>query len=195
MNNNKVLSVVYGIALFIALISVVGLLYNGIEMLTYTNFYQEKSGRYELTDAYKDFQEPTAIALLIASSIGIIGVCAGIAYLFVKKPLLKIIFLTCVAVAVVAAVVAIILISSWWQSYYFENAPGHEILFPHFLLLANKLVSSAFAMYSTALSSVVQSLVCFMVVAALLVYDFVKGIRDKKKETATQEVVVEEITE
>lgn len=195
MKSNKVLSALYGIALFIALISIVGLLYSSIEMLCYTNFASKISGGgYKLIETYTEFQKPVAITLLVVSVIGIIGLSAGVAYLFVKKPLLKIIFLTLVAAAVVAVIVGIIIICSYWRSYYFDafyyENYALENDFPH-ILNSSSTTSSAFVMYSTALSSTIQNLLCFAVIAALLVYDF---IMDKKKGNATQEVV-EEITE
>lgn len=184
MKQNKVLSVVYGIALFVALLSVVALLYSAIEMLSYTTFYWEGSP----TIAYTEFQKPIAIALLIASIIGIIGVAAGVAYLFVKKPLLKIICLACIAAAVVVVLAALITTCSCWNKLYSED---------NHLRNPNQINSSSstFTMYSAALTSVIQNFVCFAVIAAVLAYDFVKGVKDKKKEAAAQKVAAEEITE
>ncbi len=194
MKDNKVLSAIYGIALFVALIGIVALLYSAIEMLNYTTFYDVEylEGKYIdiIQPAYTELQKPIAIALLIASVIGILGVCAGVGYLFVKKPLLKKICLACVVAAVVTVVTVLIVVCSYWNKFYSKKYKNYN-------KNPNEIFknSSDFALYSASLTSVIQNLVCFAVIAAVLVYDFVKGIKDKRKETATKEVVVEEITE
>lgn len=198
MKDNKVLSAIYGIALFVALIGVIGLLYNAIEMLTYTSYYggDGTNQAYFIEEAFNDFQKPVAVALLVASLIGIIGVGAGVCYLFVKKPLFKIVCLSCVAVTVVCALAVLIATYSIWNSYYKSlyygkiwTELGHNNPRP---IYEGNL---EFSIYSTVLSALIQNLVCFVVIAAALVYDFVKGILNKKKDNKTEEVVVGEITE
>ena len=56
-------------------------------------------------------------------------------------------------------------------------------------------MAQAYTLYSTALASVIENLVCYTVVAALMVYDFIKNVRCKKKAAVTEEVKAEEITE
>lgn len=193
MKQNKVLSVVYGIALFVALLSVVALLYSAIETLSYTSFYETVTmTKYEPTKRYFNFQKPIAVALLVASVFGVVGVAAGVAYLFVKKPLFKIICLACVAVAVVAIMAALIAVCTRWNSCYKDYWGNSANNYPQ---LISGSLADRFAIYSAALASVIQNFVCFAVIAAALVYDFVKGVKDKKKEAAAQKVAAEEITE
>lgn len=189
MKENKVLSVIYGIALFVALIGVVALLYNAIEMLSYTTFYDNDRYHYFFTEEYTNFQAPIAIAILVSSIVGIIGVGAGAAYLFVKKPLFKIICLSFIAVSVAAIVAALIVVCCYWNINYKNELQTYPYI------IQNTTQITLFAVYSEALASVIENLVCYAVIAAVLVYDFVKCINDKKKETAIKEIVVKEITE
>ncbi len=198
MKDNKVLTVIYGIALFAALTGIVSLLYNGIEMLSYTSYYKNDyvnwNTVYQPTENYIDFQRPIAIAFLVASIFGFFGVCAGVSYLFVKKPLFKIICISCIAVAVVAILAALIVVCSVWNTYYTKNCERFNGYYPHFISSSSELVA-IFAVYSASLSSAIQNFVCFTVILAVIVFEFVKSVKEKKKQTVTQEVVVEEISE
>ena len=202
MKEHKVLSVIYGIALFAALLGVVGLLYNAIEMLINTTFfeYSYRDG-YTLMEEFHNIQKPIAIAIMIASVIGIVGIGGAVAYLFIKKPPFKLICLSCIAVVILVILATLIAICVKWNTYYstanFSRIAGSDKI--HFI--GNNLDSSAakmaqaYTLYSTALASVIENLVCYTVVAALMVYDFIKNVRCKKKAAVTEEVKAEEITE
>lgn len=200
MKENKVLSAIYGIVLFVALIGVVALLYNAIEMLNYTTSYIYDSNYYAGKE-FTDVQKPIAIALLVASIVGILGVAAGVVYLFVQKPLLKIIILSCIAIVIAVIFIAIITVCAKWNSYYsnvevkLEGSNKVHLIGGTGFNSQDTKMAGTFAIYSASLTSLIQNLVCFVVIAAALVYDFVKGILNKKKGNKTEEVVDGEITE
>lgn len=197
MKENKVLSVIYGVALLVALMSIVGLFYNAIEMLGYTTFYTSSHDVYLVSKEFTDFQKPIAITVLVASLIGIIGVASGVSYMFVKKPLLRKIFLTCIGISVITILVALIAVCSIGNSYMgkqFKHDEGVTII--SYSISYSQTKIECFALYSTAMSSLIQNLVCFAVILALPVYEFVKPIIEKtrnKKYKESENSSVEEL--
>lgn len=183
MKENKVLPVVYGIALFIALINVVALFFSSIQMIIY-NMHSSYNG---ISTGYSKLQMPIGIVLFLASHFCIVGVGAGVYYLFAKKPLHKKICVILSAVALAVLVLSAIVVITVWYCYYFNEAT--DVKFPF-----EVYGWGSFSTYSAVLSAVIQLSVCFAVVTAMLFYEYIKEIKDKKKENATQEVV-EEITE
>lgn len=200
MKDNKVLSAAYGIALFVALVGVVGLFYNGIEMLCYTTFYSEHNNSIFIQEAYTNLQKPIAITVLIAGILGMAGVCAGVLNLFVKKPVSKYICLACIGAAFLDVLASVIAVSAVWKSQYF--GAGYKWTgwgMPYFVgglsNSENQIFAQAYTIYSASLSSLIQNLVCFAVIVAVPVYEFVRDIIKGKKNynaAAGEEVAVAE---
>lgn len=185
MKENKVLSAIYGIALFAALMGIVGLFYNAIELLRYTSYGSSSNGY--LSSAFYHFQKPVAITLLVTSIFAIAGVVGGTGNIFSKKRITKIIFLSCIAISVLAMLAAFISVLSIWNTYFLKDRKTIE---------GTVLIYSGatdVALYSTAMSSIIQNLVCVVVVAALMVYDFVKPIIENKRSSKSDNSSAEEL--
>ena len=99
MENNiksKIFTVIYAIVLIAAFIGAVQLLYNAIDMMTYTTFGEYNYGR---------LQKPLAIISLVAALFSLAGVASGVASLFVKGKTAQTV---CHALIIAAAVILLI---------------------------------------------------------------------------------------
>ena len=85
LNKQKIIAVVLVIALIAALCGAVSLLYNSIEMLSYTPFEKYIDPKYEILSEFYDAQKPLAIISLVAAILAFIGVAAGVSAFVVKK--------------------------------------------------------------------------------------------------------------
>lgn len=193
MKLNKVLNVVFAIALFAALIGAIGLLYNGIEMLRYTTF---SYGANEEENVMRTaLQKPTAIALLIAGLFGILGVAAGVLYLSAKKPIIKVISLAIAVISLVAFVVCLAIVESKWNIRYKESYRDlydkYKYGPPFYINPTSAILTSGFSIYSTAVAALVQSMIYFVVIIAIAVKDFVQDILINKKSKAQAGTAVE----
>ena len=193
MKENKVLSAIYGIALFVAFIGAIGLLYSAIELLEYTSFgYDSSYGGAVINNIYYKLQQPIAIALLVSAIFAIVGVVGGLGYVFSKTRKFKIIYLSCAATAVLSILAALITVLVIWRGGNY----GSE--FEGTILIYKQNDVACLALYSAAMSSVIQNLACFTVVAALTAYDFFKTIIEKiknKKNNESENSSVEELQE
>lgn len=174
MKENKVLSVVYGIALFAALMGAIGLLYSSVDLLRYTTYHLDYDGVH-FTKEFTDFQKPVAISLLVSSIFAIAGVVGGTGYIFSKKRVFKIIFLSCTVVAVIATLATLIAVCSISNSYIGKNYEKVDGV----LLIYNS--TTVYALYTTSMSALIQVLVCIFVIFAIVLFDFVKPIIEKRK--------------
>lgn len=190
MKENKVLSVIFGIALLAVLISAIGLLFSSVELLGYTALYNQKSSTYYYTrQEYYDFQKPIAISLFIAAIFAIVGVVGGTGYIFSKKRVFKIIFLSCIVIAVIATLASLISVCSIWNTYADKNCITEDGV----ILLTSEIDATCYALYTTTMSSIIQNLVCVVVVSALTVYDFVKPIIENKRSSKSDNSSAEEL--
>lgn len=189
MKENKVLSVVYGIALFAALMGAVGLLYSSINLLRYTSFYVIKGYdgvySYSLDETFTDFQNPVAITLLVSSIFAIAGVVGGTGYMFSKKRVFKILFLSCIAVAVIATLATLIAVCSIWNVYMVRKN-YHKADGVFLINNSNTDSNTIYALYTTSMSALIQNLLCFAVVSAMIIFDFVKPIIEKRKNSKVE---------
>jgi len=186
MKENKVLSVVYGIALFAALMGAVGLLYSSVDLLRYTSLYNYSyNGHavYSLDEAFTDFQKPVAITLLVSAIFAIAGVVGGTGYIFSKKRVFKIIFLSCTIVAVIATLATLIAVCSIWNVYISEHSRNID---GTFLLSNGSDKATCYALYTTSMSALIQNLLCFAVISAMIIFDFVKPIIEKRKNSKVE---------
>lgn len=214
MKLNKILNVIFAIALFAAFIGAVETLCNGADMISYTTLYKfDKKYNYEVVESFNDFQKPVGIALLISSLIGLFGVAAGVVFIATKNKVAKSVSLGVMCAALLAFVGCIIATYCIWVKTYDANMYNtyisssfeeykEKIRFPMII----GTVATEFTLYSASMMLFVQNLVCFAVISAISVFEFVKFLLGNKKakneivapvenSEATEEIPVENNTE
>lgn len=213
MKLNKILNVIFAIALFAAFIGAVETLYNGAEMLGYTSFYKDNylvgnKFDYNVTDSYYNFQKPIGIILLIASLIGILGVAAGVVFIAINNKVAKSVSLAVMCVALLTFVASIIVTYCIWLNAYdaemFTTRVSNfreikeKIRFP---MIISSAVATELTLYSASMALFVQNLVYHFVIVAIAVYELVKyfmGNKKTKTEIATPvetNVTAEQVTQ
>ncbi len=171
MENNiksKVFTVIYAVVLIAALIGAVQLLYNAIEMMTYTTFGEHTFGK---------LQKPLAIISLLAAIFAFIGVAAGVTSFCAKGKTAKTVCHALMLVAVVAMVVFVIACSSVWLSYYKGEysdygKPPYNI--------SSSSQGTRFTLYSAVMAMLVPQLAYFAVLSALHIWELVKSLKNKR---------------
>ena len=187
MKDNKVLSTIYGIALFVALIGAIGLLYSSIELFQYTSLgdYSLMFGHngYYMTKAFYEFQKIVVVPILIAAIFAIVGVVGGTSYIFSKKQIFKVVFSSCIVATVIVTLAAMISVNIIWNSYFSKNGAKLDV----YSIIYGQNMTTCYALFSTTMSSLIQNLVCFAVILALPAYEFGKQIIEKIKNRKNKE--------
>lgn len=173
MNKKSVLSVIYGIAVFVAFVSAVALLYGAIELLCNTTFYDYSydgvQSTYYVEEPFYEVQAPLGSYLLVTAIVAIVGSICSLFAAFGKKTAVKKVAFCTVCAVVLVAVVFLIAGASVWNTYYqgtlsengiYPSGPAH---------IRGGVAASVFAIYSAFMSSMVQLLAIFVVIVALLV--------------------------
>ncbi|MGN1103759.1 MAG: hypothetical protein ACI4QI_02670 [Candidatus Coproplasma sp.] len=210
MKANKVLSIIFAIALFAAFVGMVTCLYNAIDMLTYTTFipnYNSNVSSLEVNEIYYELQKPLATILLVASIISLVGVVAAGLGLFFKKTVVKAISLIVSVLITLAFIGFMIWAYNVWFSYLkdckFYSSDWFNIVdagIPYFISSYKRYISMSigysyydgqvaqYALYSAVMSALLQQLIYFAVIAGIATYYFVSPIieakRNKKAQTA-----------
>ena len=174
MNKNGVLNVIYGIAVFVAFVSAVALLYGAIELLCNTTFYDYSydgvQSTYYVEEPFYEVQAPLGSYLLVTAIVAIVGSICSLFAAFGKMTAVKKVAFCTVCAVVLVAVVFLIAGASVWNTYYqgtlsengiYPSGPAH---------IRGGVAASVFAIYSAFMSSMVQLLAVFAVIAGVLIY-------------------------
>ena len=184
MENNiksKIFTVIYAIVLIAAFIGAVQLLYNAIDMMTYTTFGEYNYGR---------LQKPRAIISLVAALFSLAGVASGVASLFVKGKTAQTVCHALIIAAAVILLISLTVSSIIWVTYLKENNSNY--VKPPYNILGNK----DFPLYSAVMAMLVPQFAYFVVLAALHIWDLVKSIKREKSVDQTEDkdgVATEEV--
>lgn len=176
MNKNGVLNVIYGIAVFVAFVSAVALLYGAIELLCNTTFYTEKniSEDYSYVYLYSpgktfySFQVPLGWFLLLTAIAAIAGCVCALFAVFGKRTAVKRVSFCMVCAVVVAIIIFLIAGMGVWNTEYQSFWDEDHIYNGGYPAIIS--YSSSFVIYSAYMTSMVQLLAVFAVIAGVLIY-------------------------
>ncbi len=185
LNKQKIIAVVLVIALIAALCGAVSLLYNSIEMLSYTPFEKYIDPKYEILSEFYDAQKPLAIISLVAAILAFIGVAAGVSAFVVKKNKYKAINILICVVAVIAFIVFLILTNQTWLGFYKEEyKSSYERGKP--FSVRGTFQSGLFTIYSAVMSALLQQLVYSVIIAAAIFVSYKIDANAAVKSTAPE---------
>ena len=176
MNKNGVLNVIYGIAAFIAFVSAVALLYGAIELLCNTTFYNREDiggddsyvWQYSPSNTFHSFQAPFGWFLLLTAIAAIAGCVCALFAVFGKRTAVKRVSFCMVCAVVVAIIIFLIAGMGVWNTEYQSFWDEDHIYNGGYPAIIS--YSSSFVIYSAYMTSMVQLLAVFAVIAGVLIY-------------------------
>ncbi len=187
INKQKILAIFLIIALFAAVVNAFATLYNSIEFLCYTPYYDYKivNGEtvYTLAEEFEALQKPLAVISLVGVVFAICGIIAGISAFFAKKPTKKVFaFVVGIAVTVLFLVLIIATVCKW-KEYYNDNYDYHRDELPGII---SSFDAEEFILYSGIVAQLIQQLIYFAIITVTLIASFAIERKTEKLAAAEQ---------